>query len=129
MIGDDWFALLTELLDANVRFIVIGAHAMAVHGFPRATQDLDVWIDIERDNAAKTLQALAKFGAPLDALGVTLDRRGDNEQGLLVHQRAVALWPDNPGILCNIAIAMQNLGRYRDALDFVDRALTVPRSG
>ena len=42
MIGDDWFALLTELQDAEVRFVVVGAHAMAVHGFPRATQDLDV---------------------------------------------------------------------------------------
>ena len=72
MIGDDWSALLNEFLDANVRFVVVGAHAMAVHGFPRATQDLDVWIDIERDNAEKTLRALAKFGAPLDALGVTL---------------------------------------------------------
>ena len=72
MIGDDWFALLNEFLEANVRFVVVGAHAMAVHGFPRATQDLDVWIDIERDNAEKTLRALAKFGAPLDALGVTL---------------------------------------------------------
>ena len=55
MIGDDWFALLSELLDANVRFVVVGAHAMAVHGFPRATQDLDVWIDSERDNAVKTM--------------------------------------------------------------------------
>lgn len=72
MIGDDWFALLSELLDGGSRFVVVGAHAMAVHGFPRATQDLDVWIDCERGNAEKTLHALAKFGARLDALGVTL---------------------------------------------------------
>lgn len=72
MIGEDWFALLTEFLDADVHFVVVGAHAMAIHGFPRATQDLDVWIDIERNNAEKTLRALTKFGAPLGALGVTL---------------------------------------------------------
>lgn len=73
MIGDDWFALLSELLDGDARFMVVGAHAMAVHGFPRATQDVDVWIDCERANAEKTLRALARFGAPLDALGVTLN--------------------------------------------------------
>jgi hypothetical protein len=73
VIGDDWFALLQELLDADVRYVVVGAHAMAVHGFPRATQDLDVWIDRDPDNAVKALQALADFGAPLDALGVTVN--------------------------------------------------------
>ena len=73
MIGDDWFALFQELLDAGVRYVVVGAHAMAVHGFPRATQDLDVWIDRDPVNAGKTLQALANFGARLDALGVTVN--------------------------------------------------------
>lgn len=73
MIGDDWFALLEELSDAGVRYLVVGAHAMAVHGFPRATQDLDVWIDRDPGNADKTLQALATFGAPLGTLGVTTD--------------------------------------------------------
>lgn len=59
------------MLDADVRYVVVGAHAMAVHGFPRATQDLDVWIDRDPVNAAKALEALARFGAPLDAIGVT----------------------------------------------------------
>jgi hypothetical protein len=73
VIGDDWFALLQELSDAGVRYLVVGAHAMAVHGFPRATQDLDVWIDRDSGNAGKALQALSTFGAPLDTLGVTTD--------------------------------------------------------
>jgi hypothetical protein len=73
VIGDDWFALLGELLDAEVRFVVVGAHAMAIHGFPRATQDLDVWVDLDRDNAKRTLQALARFGAPIETIGVSVD--------------------------------------------------------
>ncbi|MGH7534018.1 MAG: hypothetical protein ACREMG_00385 [Gemmatimonadales bacterium] len=68
---DDWFDALMALLDADVRFLVVGAHAMALHGVPRGTQDLDLWIDPAPDNAARVWQALATFGAPLAALGVT----------------------------------------------------------
>lgn len=49
---DDWLELLTELAAAEVRLLVVGAHALAVHGIPRGTQDLDVWI--ERPAARKT---------------------------------------------------------------------------
>jgi len=41
-VTDDWFDLLAALLDAGARFLVVGAHALAVHGVPRGTQDLDV---------------------------------------------------------------------------------------
>jgi len=49
---------------------VVGAHALAVHGVPRATGDLDVWVRPEAENAARVWQALARFGAPLGALGI-----------------------------------------------------------
>lgn len=42
--SDDFRDLLAALLEAGARFLVVGAHAMAVHGVPRATGDLDVWI-------------------------------------------------------------------------------------
>jgi hypothetical protein len=70
---DDWFDALVCLLDANARFLTVGAHAMAVHGIPRATQDLDVWIEPNRANALRVWDALARFGAPLDTLDVQLD--------------------------------------------------------
>jgi hypothetical protein len=76
VIGDDWFDLLTEFRNAEVRFLVIGAHAMAVHGFPRATQDLDLWLDPTQPNATRAIEALARFGAPIDALGVTMQDLG-----------------------------------------------------
>jgi hypothetical protein len=56
-----------------VRFIVVGARALAVHGVPRATQDLDVWVDPAPDNATNVWTALAAFGAPLEDLGVSRD--------------------------------------------------------
>lgn len=44
---------------------------MAVHGVPRATGDLDIWVDPEPENAKRVWQALLRFGAPVAALGVS----------------------------------------------------------
>lgn len=43
----------------------MGAHALAAHGFVRATKDLDVWVRPNPDNAPRVLRALTAFGAPL----------------------------------------------------------------
>jgi hypothetical protein len=60
--------LLRAFIDAEVRFLVVGAYALAVHGRPRATGDLDVWVDPTADNAARVMRALAAFGAPMAEL-------------------------------------------------------------
>ena len=65
---DDWLDLLTSLTDAEVRFLVVGAHALAAHGIPRGTQDLDIWIERSSENAVRMWRALASFGAPLESL-------------------------------------------------------------
>jgi hypothetical protein len=69
--NQDFLDLLSALLDAEAQFIVVGAHAMAVHGVPRATGDLDVWIRPDSHNANRVWQALVKFGAPVEGLDVT----------------------------------------------------------
>jgi hypothetical protein len=63
--------LLAAFLAADVRFVVVGAHAMAVHGVPRATGDLDVWIAPDPENADRAWSAVVRFGAPLSSMGVT----------------------------------------------------------
>lgn len=68
---DDWLDLLAALLGAEVRFLVVGAHALAVHGVPRGTQDLDIWIEPTAENADRVWQALAGFGAPVDSLEIS----------------------------------------------------------
>ena len=68
---DDWFELLIALLDTGSRFVLVGAHALAVHGVPSGTQDLDVWIDPDPSNTPRVWAALATFGAPTAALGIT----------------------------------------------------------
>lgn len=71
--NQDFLDLLGSLLQAGARFLVVGAHAMAVHGVPRATGDLDVWIARDHENADRVFGALARFGAPVAALGVSRD--------------------------------------------------------
>jgi hypothetical protein len=63
--------MLSILSEENIDFVLVGAYAMAVHGYPRATGDLDIFVRPEKDNAEKLYKALAKFGAPLKE--VTLD--------------------------------------------------------
>jgi hypothetical protein len=70
---DDFRDFLFELVEARARFMVVGAHALSVHGLPRATVDLDVWIDADPGNARRVWNALAAFGAPLDDLDVSED--------------------------------------------------------
>lgn len=71
LMNEDFRDLLRALLEAGARFLVVGAHAMAVHGVPRATGDLDVWIAVDAENADRVVQALERFGAPLASMGVT----------------------------------------------------------
>ena len=61
----DFVDLLRAFAVADVRFLVVGAYALGVHGRPRATGDLDVWIDPSPDNAKRVIKALIDFGAPL----------------------------------------------------------------
>jgi hypothetical protein len=61
----DFVDLLRAFADGEVRFLVVGAYALAHHGRARATGDLDVWVDATPSNAPRLMGALAAFGAPL----------------------------------------------------------------
>ena len=69
--NEDFRDLLAALLAEGVRFLVVGAHALAVHGIPRATGDLYVWIADDAANAGRVFDAIVRFGAPVEAMGVT----------------------------------------------------------
>jgi hypothetical protein len=53
---------LSTFVSNRVRFLVVGAHALAVHGRPRYTDDLDVWVEPTPTNAKRVVQALKEFG-------------------------------------------------------------------
>ncbi len=67
---EDFRDLLLELDEAGAEFVVLGGHAVAFHGHPRATKDLDVLVRASAANAARVYRALASFGAPLDLFEV-----------------------------------------------------------
>jgi hypothetical protein len=64
----DFLDLLRALSEASARFLVVGAYAVGVHGHPRATKDLDVWVEASEENAPRVMRALLAFGAPLMGL-------------------------------------------------------------
>lgn len=64
----DFLDLLRALSAAEARFLVVGAYAVGVHGHPRATKDLDVWVEASDANAPKVMKGLLDFGAPLMGL-------------------------------------------------------------
>ena len=63
--NQDFIDPLQAFVAHDVRFLIVGAYALAVHGRPRATGDLDVWVDATPSNAERTMQALAACGEPL----------------------------------------------------------------
>lgn len=75
--NEDFLELLSSLLAAEVKFLVIGAYAVGIHGRPRATKDLDLWIEASPLNAVRVLDGLRAFGAPLgDLTASDLDHVG-----------------------------------------------------
>jgi len=68
MLNEDYKDMLRALSDEKVKFLLIGAYAMAAHGYPRATMDIDIWVMPSPQNADAVLRALRRFGAPLHNL-------------------------------------------------------------
>jgi hypothetical protein len=62
--------MLSILLKNKVDFLLVGAYAMAVHGFPRSTADLDIFIRPDIKNAKKLHLALGEFGAPMESITI-----------------------------------------------------------
>jgi hypothetical protein len=65
MLNEDYRDILQALSDEKVKFILVGAYALAAHGYPRATMDIDIWVMPSSDNAEAVLRALRSFGTPL----------------------------------------------------------------
>lgn len=80
MLNKDYREMLQSLLDNEVKFLVVGAYAMAAHGYPRATGDLDLWVFTSRENAEKVYKTLAEFGAPLEQI----DKDSFSEKGIIL---------------------------------------------
>ena len=107
--NEDFRDLLQALLESGARFLVVGAHAMAVHGVPRATGDLDVWVSPDPANAGRVWEALLKFGAPLG--GLNLSRKDLETPGIVVQ---IGLPPRRIDLLTEVTgLAFQDAWSHR----------------
>lgn len=63
----DFKELLMLLNENKVEYLVVGSFALAFHGSPRNTGDIDIWINISQENAKRMTNCLTEFG--VDSLG------------------------------------------------------------
>jgi hypothetical protein len=68
LLNPDFRDMLSVLCDEGAEFLLVGAYALATHGLPRATGDMDIWIRCSQENAARVWRALRRFRAPLTGL-------------------------------------------------------------
>jgi hypothetical protein len=95
---EDFRDLLVLFADAGVEFVIVGAYALALHGAPRASGDIDLFVRATPRNAERVFAALARFGAPLEAVGVTA---GDFARSGVVYQ--IGLPPQRIDVLTEIS--------------------------
>jgi hypothetical protein len=70
-LNPDFSEMLSALNARKADYMIVGAYALAAHGYLRATGDIDIWIRCTVENAEKVMHALKDFGAPL--FDLTLD--------------------------------------------------------
>ena len=68
LLNPDFKDMLSALSEAGAEFLVVGAYALAAHGYPRATGDMDLWVRPTLGNAQRVWNALVAFGAPISKL-------------------------------------------------------------
>lgn len=118
MLNQDYKEMLSLLLKNEVAFLLVGAYAMAAHGFPRATADIDIFVRADLQNANKLYKALAEFGAPKDLVNVD-----DLEKPGLIFQVGVA--PRRIDIINKIdGVAFEEAEKDKIIVDF--DGLSVP---
>ena len=68
----DFKEFLKLLNDKNAEYLLIGGYAVGYHGYPRATNDMDIWVAVKPDNAERIVSALREFGFDDSELSTTM---------------------------------------------------------
>jgi hypothetical protein len=91
MLNEDYKDMLQALADEKVEFLLVGAYAMAAHGYPRATMDIDIWVMPSPENAEAVLRAVRRFGAPLhDLTKSDLEKKAPFSKSALLHAESTS---------------------------------------
>jgi len=78
VLNKDFREFIQLLNEHDVLYLVVGGYAVAFHGYPRYTKDIDIWIWLDKSNAEKMLQVLEDFG--FGSLELTADDFLDPDQ-------------------------------------------------
>ncbi|ERP39045.1 hypothetical protein CALK_0539 [Chitinivibrio alkaliphilus ACht1] len=110
---------MSLLLENNVDFLLVGAYALAVHGFPRATGDIDIFVKPDSENAQRVLKTLDEFGAPRDGLSAS-----DFETPGIVFQIGVA--PRRIDIITEIdGLTFEDASKGKDIVEIQELKIPV----
>jgi predicted nucleotidyltransferase len=116
---EDFRDLLVVFADTGVEFVIVGAYALALHGAPRASGDIDLFIRATPDNAERVFAALARFGAPLEAAGISAV---DFARPALVYQ--IGLPPRRIDVLTEISgVSFDEVWESRLTVDVEGRSI------
>lgn len=96
MLNQDFKEFIQSLNDNRVRYLVVGGYAVAFHGHPRYTKDIDIWIELGAENAANLIKALEQFG--FGSLGL-------QESDFLAPNQVIQLGqpPNRIDLLCSVS--------------------------
>lgn len=61
-LSSDFKEFLKLLQENNVRYLLVGGYAVAFHGYPRTTGDMDIWVAVDQNNVSKVIDSLKEFG-------------------------------------------------------------------
>lgn len=116
MLNNDYKEMLQCLAEEKAKFLVVGAYALAAHGYPRATMDIDLWVQPSPENAKATLRALRRFGAPLHGLTAADLQRDDTLFQIGVAPRRIDIITGATGLEFKEAFASTPFDPEKDRL-------------
>ena len=116
ILNEDYKDILHALNAEQVDFLLVGAYALAAHGYPRATMDIDLWIMPSLENAQAVIRAIKRFGAPLHDLTIEDLQQDDTVFQIGVAPRRIDLITGATGL--SYATAVKNaIERQIDEID------------
>ena len=119
MLNPDYRDILQAFSDEGVEYLLVGAYALAAHGYPRATGDIDLWVHPTRSNAMKVMHALARFGAPLSEI-----QASDFEKPDIVFQ--IGIEPNRIDILTQISGVDNFEAAWSSRIEISIEGMTIP---
>jgi hypothetical protein len=94
----DFSEFLQSLNDHQVRYLLVGGYAVAYHGYPRSTADMDVWVAMQLANVQAVLAAIQAFGFPTQAIDPQTLLQPNNILRLGVAPLRIEVFSSIPGV-------------------------------